>query len=188
MSWGRRRGMPGRERRANGSGSRRRRGQLRFCYGTGRWRRCSRLGGRHCRRWWSGWRGDVSRFLRFHQMRCRRRFSGCRSWRQKASHAQQHVAFKRTGVCLLLFDAQFWQQVDNHAGLYFQLTRQFINSNLTHTKFPGAPPPDTRRGLVTNLSGRISRVRTDLSRLLRWFRVLYRNRFIPRLDLFAGAA
>lgn len=51
------------------------------------------------------------------------------------------VVFERTGMCLLLGDADFGQRIENRFALYFQLSCQIVNSNLTH-------PPLCPSGLV----------------------------------------
>ncbi len=52
---------------------------------------------------------------------------------------------------LLIFDAQLRQQIDNDIGLDFQLARQLIDANFTHTKTPECLTMDAR-GVVSNLS------------------------------------
>ena len=50
-----------------------------------------------------------------------------------AAHQQSLVVFKRTGVSLLLGDAQFRKQVDDEVGLDFQLPGKLVDANFTHT-------------------------------------------------------
>ena len=42
------------------------------------------------------------------------------------------VVFQRTGMRLLLGDANFHQHIENGFAFYFQLPGQIVNSNLTH--------------------------------------------------------
>lgn len=49
-----------------------------------------------------------------------------------SAHFDCNVIINRTGVGLLLLHPEFGQQVQDPAGLYFQLPRQFVNSNLTN--------------------------------------------------------
>jgi hypothetical protein len=42
------------------------------------------------------------------------------------------VVFQRTGMRLLLCDANFRQHIENGFAFYFQLPGQVVNSNLTH--------------------------------------------------------
>ena len=52
---------------------------------------------------------------------------------QVPAHQQSLVVFERTGVSLLLGDAQFRKQVDDGVGLYFQLPGKLVDANFTHT-------------------------------------------------------
>jgi len=42
------------------------------------------------------------------------------------------MVFQRTGMRLLLSDANFRQHIENGFAFYFQLPGQIVNSNLTH--------------------------------------------------------
>jgi hypothetical protein len=50
------------------------------------------------------------------------------------------VVFQRTGVRLLLGDANFRQHVENGFALYFQLSGQIVDSNFTHPPLNPSEP------------------------------------------------
>lgn len=51
------------------------------------------------------------------------------------THLLCFVIFKRTGMCLFFGDAYFGECVENGLALNFQISRQIVNSNLTHPPF-----------------------------------------------------
>jgi hypothetical protein len=74
-----------------------------------------------------------------------------------AAQTVGHVVVDRTGVGHLLGDAEFLQFLDDLARLYFQLSRQFIDSNLTHSQviiylpaLTALPVKPCRRTLLAN--------------------------------------
>jgi hypothetical protein len=48
------------------------------------------------------------------------------------AHLLCFMVFKRAGMRLLLGDAHFGQHIEDCFAFYFQLSRQIVNSNLTH--------------------------------------------------------
>jgi len=61
-----------------------------------------------------------------------RRFTK-RAGRHAPPDLQRYVVVERTGMGLLIGDAQFWQQIQNDVRLDFELSSQLVNANLTHT-------------------------------------------------------
>jgi len=49
------------------------------------------------------------------------------------THLFSLVVIQRTRMRLLVFDAQTGQAIDDRLALYFQLARQIVDSNLTHS-------------------------------------------------------
>jgi hypothetical protein len=45
---------------------------------------------------------------------------------------QRYVVVERTGMRLLIGDAQFWKQIQNDVRLDFELPSQLVDANLTH--------------------------------------------------------
>jgi hypothetical protein len=50
-----------------------------------------------------------------------------------AAEIQHHVVVERTGVRLLVGDAQFRQQLQNDVRLDFEFSSQLVDANFTHT-------------------------------------------------------
>jgi len=50
-----------------------------------------------------------------------------------AADRQRDFIIERAGVCLLVLDTEFRQKIENHRRLHFELARQLIDANLTHT-------------------------------------------------------
>jgi hypothetical protein len=50
-----------------------------------------------------------------------------------AAEIQHHVVVERTGVGLLIGDAQFRQQLQNDVRLDFEFPSQLVDANFTHT-------------------------------------------------------
>jgi hypothetical protein len=50
-----------------------------------------------------------------------------------AAEIQHHVVVERTGVRLLIGDAQFRQQLQNDVRLDFEFSSQLVDANFTHT-------------------------------------------------------
>jgi hypothetical protein len=61
------------------------------------------------------------------------RFFNCGLPSQTPPHQQSLIVFQRTGVGLLLRDAQLGKHVDYRVGLHFQLPGQLVDANFTHT-------------------------------------------------------
>jgi len=61
-----------------------------------------------------------------------RAFAG-QSSRHSPAKLQGNVVVERTGMRLLIHDAQFRQQVQNHVRLDFKFSGQLVNANFTHT-------------------------------------------------------
>jgi hypothetical protein len=50
-------------------------------------------------------------------------------------HLLRLMLFERTGVCLLLGHSDEHKRVENGLALYFQLSGEIVDSNLTHPAF-----------------------------------------------------
>jgi hypothetical protein len=53
------------------------------------------------------------------------------------AHLECDVVVERARVGLLIVDAEFGQQIEDHVGLYLEFARQLVNANLTHNGNPG---------------------------------------------------
>jgi hypothetical protein len=62
-----------------------------------------------------------------------RSFFHCRFASQASPHQQDLIVFQRTGVRLLVGDAQIRKQLQNRAGLNFQFPSQLVDANFAHT-------------------------------------------------------
>lgn len=53
--------------------------------------------------------------------------------RNTPAEIQHDIVVERTGVRLLIYDAQFWQQIQNDARLDLEFSSQLVDANFTHT-------------------------------------------------------
>ncbi len=60
-------------------------------------------------------------------------------------HLFSLVVIQRARMRLLVFDAQAGQAIDDRLALYFQLARQIVNSNLTHSLLLRLPRFSTKQ-------------------------------------------
>jgi hypothetical protein len=70
-------------------------------------------------------------------MRSRSRFL-----RKMRTNPIRLVAFERTGVRFARGNAEFLKNVENRAGLYFQLFREIVDTNLAHPPLFNSVPPN----------------------------------------------
>jgi len=76
--------------------------------------------------------GAVSGLLPGHRLRMLILLAGASSC-HPAAEIQHHVVVERTGVRLLVGDAQFRQQLQNDVRLDFEFSSQLVDANFTHT-------------------------------------------------------
>lgn len=53
--------------------------------------------------------------------------------RHAPAEIQHDIIVERTGVRLLICDAQFWQQIQNDTRLDLEFSSQLVDANFTHT-------------------------------------------------------
>jgi hypothetical protein len=128
-----------------------------------------------------GWSRNRLRANRLRR-RFRRTFPGARNFgrgtagalaRHALADQQSYVVVERTGVRLLVGDAQFRQRLENYVGLYFELAGQLIDANFTHT-MTFRKPNNAANGFSRKFGFSFSGIRCGGP----YFRALYPIRFV----------